>query len=205
MSIFATLHTAPTSSGFVHELLYITRGASAELVYPLHNKVFKAKDIDQITFTFKQGRNIYGYTMFIYIVPSMDTSVQPNKQYYKLIKDAREPYYLNVAEIAKVVNPTGNPKELGYVEESYEPNLNWTKAKHAREPRFYLFEGTEYAAIIFNLDSEDTKQFKPGIPVEYEIAIKLNTDSKASLSNKDSIIIEPQHPISVVDSLYSKL
>jgi glycosyltransferase involved in cell wall biosynthesis len=59
--------------------------------------------------------------------------------------------------------------------------------------------------IIFNLDSEDTKQFKPGIPVEYEIAIKLNTDSKASLSNKDSIIIEPQHPISVVDSLYSKL
>jgi hypothetical protein len=70
-------------------------------------------------------------------------------------------------------------------------------------PRFYLLEDENYGAIIFNLDSEDTKQFKPGINIEYEVVIKLNTDALISAGHKDSIIIEPQHPIAVVDSLYS--
>jgi hypothetical protein len=146
MSIDATLHTHPTCY-HTHEVIYITRGASAELVYPLYDKVFRFEDIEQITFTFKQGKTVSWFTMF---ETAEDKTIQT-------------------------------------------------------DPRFYHFDNEDYAAIIFNLDSEETKQFKPGVNIEYEVAIKLNTDSYASLSNKDSIIIESQHPIAVVDSLYSRV
>lgn len=202
MSVYATLHTTPTSSGYVHEMIYITRGASAELLYPLHDKVFRAQDIDQITFTFKQGKMLYWYSMFTYIVPSEDLSVQPGKHYYRLIRDGIPPLGCTAEEVE---NPIGNPKELEYFEASTAPVLNWRTSRYILDPHFYLFENEEAGGIIFNLDSEETKQFKPSIPVDYEIAVKLNTDSFASLSNKDSVIIEPQHPISVVDSLYSRL
>jgi hypothetical protein len=201
MSIYATLHTAPTGRP-VHEMIYITRGASAELLYPLHDKVFRAKDIDQITFTFKQGKMLYWYSMFTYIIPTKDTEVKPNKQYYTITLDAEESLPCTIAEVK---NPVGNPKALNYVEASNDPTLNWKKAKYALDPHFYLFENDDYGAILFNFDSEETKQFKSGITVEYEIAVKLNTDSMASVGHKDSIIIEPQHPIAVIDSLYSKV
>lgn len=144
MSIYATLHTRPTCC-HTHEVIYITRGASAELVYPLYNKVFRFKDIEQITFTFKQGKKIVWFTMF-------------------------------------EVGEDGAIKV---------------------DPHFYHFDNDEYGAIIFNLDNNETKQFKAGVLIEYEIAIKLNTDSFTTLGGKDSIIIEPQHPIEVRDSLYS--
>ena len=202
MGIHATLRTAPTSRP-VHEMIYITRGASAELLYPLHDKVFRAQDIDQITFTFKQGKTLYWYSMFTYIVPSEDVAVNENKKYYTITLDAAEASFPCTLE--EVKNPTGNPKGLNYYETSDATNLNWTTSKYALDPHFYLFDNDEYGAIIFNLDCEETKQFKPGITVEYEIAVKLNTDSFASMSHKDSIIIEPQHPIAVIDSLYSKV
>ena len=147
MSIYATLHTAPTCCDHTHEMIYITRGASAELVYPLFDKTFNFDDIEQVTFTFKQGKELYWYTLYT------------------------------------------ESERAGLVVDSH----------------FYVFETEEYSALIFNLDAEETKQFKPNVLIEYEIAIKLNTDSFASLSNKDSIIIEPQHPIRVVDSLYSRI
>ena len=146
MSIYATLRTTPTCN-HTHEVIYITRGATAELIYPLYDKVFRFEDIEQVTFTFKQGKTIYWYSMF-------------------------------------------TPGEDGTVE---------------TDSHFYHFNNAEYGAIVFNLDSEETKQFKAGLPVEYEIAIKLNTDSFVSLGGKDSIIIEPQHPIEIRDSLYSKV
>lgn len=146
MSIYATLRTTPTCN-HTHEVIYITRGATAELIYPLYDKVFRFEDIEQVTFTFKQGKTIYWYSMFTL-------------------------------------------GEDGTVE---------------TDSHFYHFNNAEYGAIVFNLDSEETKQFKAGLPVEYEIAIKLNTDSFVSLGGKDSIIIEPQHPIEIRDSLYSKV
>lgn len=146
MSIYATLHTHPTCKA-THEVIYITRGATAELIYPLYDKVFRFEDIEQVTFTFKQGKTIYWYSMF--------TAAEDNK------------------------------REI--------------------DTHFYHFDNDEYAAITFNLDSEETKQFKPNIPVEYEVAIKLNTDSFVNLGGKDSMIIEPQHFIEVRDSLFSHI
>lgn len=147
MSIYATLRTAPTSCNHSHEMIYITRGASAELTYTLFDKVFRVEDIEQLTFSFKQGKTLFWYSMF--------TQTEDGDQIV--------------------------------------------------DPHFYLFTNEDYCAVIFNLDSEETKQFKPNINIEFEVAVKLNTDSFATLSNKDSIIIEPQHPIAVVDSLYSQL
>jgi hypothetical protein len=144
MSIYATLHTHPTCP-HTHEVISITRGASAELVYPLQDKVFKFEDIEQITFTFKQGKKITWYTMF----------------------------------------ETG---EDGAV---------------TIDSHFCHFDNDEYDTIIFSLDTNETKQFKADILMEYEIAIKLNADSFETPGGKDSVIIEPQHPIEVRNSLYS--
>lgn len=146
MSIYATLHTHPTCNA-THELIYITRGATAELVYPLFDKAYRFEDIEQLTFTFKQGKTIYWYSMF--------TIGEDNK------------------------------REM--------------------DTHFYYFDNDEYAAITFNLDSEETKQFKPNIPVDYEVAIKLNTDGFVNLGGKDSMIIEPQHFIEIRDSLFSHI
>jgi hypothetical protein len=150
MSIYATLHTTPTCN-HTHEVIYLTRGASAELTYPLYDKVFRFTDIEQVTFTFKQGKTIYWYSMF------------------ETVKDAEDNDVIQT------------------------------------NPHFYYFDNEDYNAITFNLDSEETKQFKPGLPVEYEIAVKLNTDSFVNLGGKDSIIIEPQHPLEVIDSLFSHI
>lgn len=146
MSIYATLHTHPTCSP-IPKPICITRGASAQLTYPLSDKTFSVEDIEQVVFMFKQGKDLWGYSMF----------------------DDSEP------------------------------------GKATKSPRFYILEEENHSAIIFNLDGEDTKQFKPGINLKYEITIKLNTDSLATTGYKDSIIIEPQCPIVVVDSLYSSL
>ena len=153
MSIYATLHVHPTQRP-IHEMIYITRGASAELIFPLYDKVYSFNDIEQVTITFKQGKNVTWFTMF----------------------------------------------ETVTVENDGESTTETITDSH-----FYHFENEEYGAIIFNLDNIETKAFKTGVPVEWEVAIKLNTDSMATLSNKDSIIIESQHPIAVIDSLFSRI
>ena len=150
MGIYATLHTHPTCKA-THKIPCITRGATAELIYPLDNKVFNFEDIEQITFTFKQGKNLYWYSMF-----------------------------------STTKNTEG-------------------KDETSIDSHFYHLDTSEQSAIVFNLNDEETKQFKAGVPVEYEIAIELNKSagSLVSLSGKDSIIIEPQHCLEVRDSLYS--
>ena len=78
MSIYATLRTTPTCN-HTHEVIYITRGATAELIYPLYDKVFRFEDIEQITFTFKQGKTIYWYSMF---TPGEDETVETDSHFY---------------------------------------------------------------------------------------------------------------------------
>lgn len=154
MNIYATLHTSPTPCNHTHEMIYITRGASAELVFPVFDKAYRIEDIEQLTITFKQGKTLDWYSMFDTVTEEVE----------------------------------GKTLETAVL-----------------DSHFYVFNDDEYASIIFKLDSEETKQFKPNINIEYEVAIKLNTDSFASLGGKDSMIIEPQHPIAVVDSLYSHI
>ena len=149
MSIYATLHTHPTCYP-THEIIYITRGASATLTYFLYDRNLDlATDIEQITFTFKQGKRTHWCSMF-----KFETDAEGNVT-----------------------------KQL--------------------DPRFYFDES--YGAIILNLDSEETKQLKPGLLVDWEVAVKLNTYRFTTLGGKDSTIIESQHPIEVRDSLFSRV
>ena len=72
-------------------------------------------------------------------------------------------------------------------------------------PNFGFDQDDLYISCI--LDPATTSQFKvtkEGAPMEFEIAIKLNTDE--ILEQKiDTVVIEKQLPIVVVDSIYSQV
>ena len=76
------------------------------------------------------------------------------------------------------------------------------------DEHFYHYYREGYDYVSFNFSSAETKELSLTTPennMQFEVAIRLNTDSFESLRNSDSVIIEPQHSIAVVDSLYSKI
>ena len=77
--------------------------------------------------------------------------------------------------------------------------------KKELNPNFGFDEDDLYISCI--LDPETTSQFKvtrEGAPMEFEIAIKLNTD-EITEQKVDTVVIEKQLPIVVVDSIYSQV
>ena len=81
MSIYATLHIHPTHRP-THEMIYITRGASAELVFPLYDKVYSFEDIEQVTLTFKQGKTVNWFTMFETVVEEEKPVIKTDSHFY---------------------------------------------------------------------------------------------------------------------------
>lgn len=201
--IKTTLNICPTTSQ-AQEMIYISRGASAALNFNFSSKVYRFQDIDQITFIFNQNNNIYWYKMFTYLIPSADEIAVEGKTYYTKVTPIEDDTYQCTAEI--VHNPV-SPVASGYYEET-EGNHSWRDTYYLVDPNFSQNSGPGWDYITLLLSPVDTLEFKPtpvGQEIGYEVAIRLNTDSFASLGNKDSVIIEPQHPIAVVDSLYSKI
>lgn len=192
-----------------HEMLVITRGASASIDYNLFVKVFKMDDIDQFTYIFKQGKNLIKYSMVNYFVPSLDAEVVVGKDYYTVEREDEETK-LNVpaslkCKATKVINPTGSPIEQGYYE-SYDLKSG-EEAYWDFDPHFSYIYGSDYSMITLRLNPLDTLKFKPtskGCEMECEVAIRLNTDIAKDTAGLDSIIIEPQHQIAVVDSLFAE-
>lgn len=204
-NFYATLSTEPTNCNH-HELLYITRGATAELTYDLSDKVYNLTDIDQMIFTFKQHKNINWYTLFTYYELSKDIEVVEGKNYYQIETADTQGDFKCLATL--VATPSGNPSEQNYYEISTAKNASWKTTYYEIDPHFYIEELGNYSYISFIMGSDETKQLKattPGNPMQFEIAIRLNTDIYESYHNRDSIIIEPQHPIAVVNSLFSLL
>jgi hypothetical protein len=76
---------------------------------------------------------------------------------------------------------------------------------HTIDPHFYLLANDEYDSITFSFSPEETKQFRANVDIEYEVILRLNTDHLENFNYKDSTIIEPQHPIVVFDSIYSRI
>ena len=203
-NITATLSVTPAERK-LHDQLYFLRGATVMLTHNLTNKVYTFSNIDQIAFLLKQGKVLYWYKMFTYLVESSDTEVIPGKLYFKNVKALYEDSFQ--CEGVLVNDPTGNPSALGYYEAA-NGNHSWRDTKYILDSRFSHSAGEGYEYITLALFSEDTKHFKPTFPgqeVEYEIVVRLNTDQCANLANQDSIIIEPQHPIAVFDTLYGKI
>ena len=201
--IKTTLNIYPTVDTS-HEIIYLQRGASATLNFDFSSKVYRFKDTDQITFIFKQGKNMYWYKMFTYLVPSEDEVAVEGKVYYTKVTPIDEDTYQCTAE--EVIAPQ-SPVANGYYE-AVENNHSWRDTYYLVDPSFSQNSGISWGDISLLLSPKDTLEFKPTTPgkeLSFEIVVRLNTDSFVSLGNRDSIIIEPQHPIAVVDSLYSKI
>ena len=204
LNIKATVGTMPSVST-THEITVITRGAAAKLFYTLPAKLYDFDVIDQITFIFKQNKNINWYSMFNYLVKTEDTEVNADKIYYSNVQPINENSFECTGTL--VIQPEENPAEANYYE-VVEENHGWKDTLYILDDHFYHYPVDGYSYISFNLASDETKQLSLTTPdnnMQFEVAIRLNTDSYDNLRNKDSIIIEPQHSIAVVDSLYSKI
>ena len=204
--IKTTLSLCP-SFHLAHEVIYITRGATATLNFNFGNKLYGFEDTDQITFILEQGKNTYWYKMFTYLIETEDNKPIEGKTYYtdvKPIDDNEETYQCTGTEVS---SPSGNPKELGYYE-VVDGNYSWRNTKYIVDQHFNQSSGIGYDYISLVLSSKETSYLYATTPedmIKFEVVIRLNTDNFASLGNNDSIIIEPQHPIGVINSLYAKL
>ena len=194
-----------------HELLVITRGATASIDYNLFDKVYDMENIDQMTFIFKQDKKIISFNLIEYFKITKDTVVEPDKNYYKRVEaDLQSSTDFAFEPIVTIEGSSiaAYTKEFGDIYEqcelaSGEVNLNWQFNKH-----FSRVSGNGYSYITFMLTSEETLLFEPTCPennVLFEVVTILNTDSFSGMHGEDSTIISAQHPIAVVDSLYGKI
>lgn len=132
--------------------------------------------------------------MFTYAVKSLDTAVNLDKTYYKV--EPVEEGSLQ-CKLIKIEKPTGNPGTSDYFEISDEPVLDRKTTPYAIDSHFCI---TNRDIITFNLNPDETKQLKADAEVEFEITLHINTDKLGQ-----SVIIEPQPTLEVVDSLYSQI
>lgn len=201
--IKTTMSIYPTVAK-THDIIYITRGATATLNFNFGAKIYSFSDVDQFSYILKQDKHYYTYKMFTYLVPTEDTEVDASKSYYTNVEAFEGDEFASTG--SQVLEPSGNPKDQNYYE-VVEGNHSWRNTKYIVDPHFShnSGEGYEYATLI--LSSTETAQFKPTTPeanIQCEVVIRLNTEVFGNLGHQDSIIIEPQHPLAVVDSLYSK-
>ena len=186
---------------FKHDILVFTRGATATITYDLGNKVYNLDSIDQITFIFKQGLNTFYFNMLNYLRKTDDTEADGEKVYYEKLQPVAEDSLQVTA--TPVIGYVGSLAGKNYYEicslEDGEDNLYWMLDEH-----FYLLD----KVLTFTMFPEETAELALTSPMnnmKFEIVFRLDTDSAQVNSYRDSIIIEPQHPIAVVDSLYSQI
>jgi hypothetical protein len=202
--IKSTLNIYPTPKFAPNELLQITRGASAALVFSYHDKSYTFDDTDQITFMIKQGKTIYWYKMFTYLQPSQDIRPIPGKNYYTQVSHPAKSFKCQAVQV--LPSAQESPVELGYYEE-VDGNCSWRDTEYLFDERFNFenLEGLETVSLI--LQPEDTLQFKAkaGNLLDFEIAVRLNTEAKPGFANQDAIVIEAQPKIIVTNSLFSQI
>jgi hypothetical protein len=203
--IKTTLSVCPSRIQNTHNIIYITKGASATLNFNLTNKLYNLIDIDQLMFVLKHKDGLNWYKLFTYLVRSTDQEVVPGKTYYENVLPLEEDTFQCTGSI--VIAPEGNPAENGYYEETSEA-CSWRDTYYIIDSHFVLNNVDKYEYVTLLLSSSETASLpltSIDTPMDFEIDIRLNTDIFSSLNNKDSIIIEPQHYIAVVDSLYSHI
>lgn len=203
-NIKTTLNINPTMPSTSHELIYLTRGSSATLNFDFGKEVYDFANTDQLTFIFKQGKTLHWFKMFNYLVASQDEEPIEGKIYYTDVIPIEEDSLQCTA--TRVYAPEA-PLANGYFEE-VDNNCSWRDTFYIVDPHFALNSGDGWEYVTLILRPEETKAFKattPGTEMAFEVALRLNTDLFENLGNTDSIIIEPQHPVAVIDSLYSEL
>lgn len=202
--IQSTISTRPSACK-TPELLCIARGATATLTHFLTKDIYDLDDLDQVTFMLKQGQSILWYQMYTYLVKTEDTVPIADKTYYTDVQSISNTSLYCTGTLVK--EPIGNPKTLGYYEVAMEPSNRKTTI-HLLDPHFAKISDGTNSYISLILFPEDTLQLKPTTCdnlVECEIALKLDTEHIAELGFTDSVIVERQAPLAVIDTLYSKI
>jgi hypothetical protein len=203
-NIKSTLNIQPTVTPTSREIIQITRGASAALTFSYGDKTYTFDDTDQITFMIKQGKTIYWYKMFTYLQPTQDMVPVPGKNYYTRVSRPANSFKCQATQVWPTA--TESPAELEYYEETDE-NYSWRNTDYLFDDRFNFetIGGLETVTLI--LRPEDTAQFKAksGKFMEFEVAVRLNTEEKPGFAGQDAILIERQPLLMVADSLFSQI
>jgi len=186
-----------------HEITYITRGATASFTFMLMDKMYSFEDITQMTFSFRQGKDMWWYNLIEYFIPSEDEEIDYTKVYYEVNIPNPDISYECVA--VEIIDPKFIPKG-NYYEKVANPGDNTETAPWRRNEHFSWPDNYEF--INFMLFPENTREFNLTTPddnIVFEIAIKLNTDVRFGAQARDSVLIEPQHPVAVIDSVFSRI
>lgn len=189
------------------ELIIITRGATASLSYNFTDKVYAFNNVDQVTFLFKQNKNLFWYKMFTYLKQTEDITPVEGKTYYTDLVLLRPGHDEFACTAVAVDEPPESLTPGKYYEEVTE-NSSRRNTLYMQDSHFYQVAGEGYDYLTLTLRPEETLQFektRPGTLMDFEIAFRMDTDLYAGSNYSDSIIVEKQHPLAVTDSLYSKL
>ena len=181
------------------ELLVITRGASFLLTYKLD---ISYDIVSQVTFTFKQKQKLFYYNMFHYLALTSDTEVEEGKKYYKNIVHISDSYECR-AEL--VTNPV-NTQVAEYYEEVSAPSDDQNNLYYFIDEHFKYEKETN--TVLFMFSPIETAKFSPTTPcaeLKFEVAVRVNTDNRDDLVNKDAVYIDRQPSIIVRDSLYGQV
>jgi hypothetical protein len=204
LDIRAKLSIYPTKRIAANELLQITRGASASIPFNYSDKVYTFDDTDQITFMLKQDKTIYWYKMFTYLKPTSDMRPILGKNYYTKVSHPSNSFKCKATLVQPAI--TDCPAELEYYEET-DGNCSWRDTEYLLDERFYYenLQGLETVSLL--LQPSDTLQFKAKSNklLEFEVAVRLNTDTLQSFAYQDTVIVEQMPNILVTDSLFSKI
>lgn len=205
LKIKTTLGIAPIKSccGCGCNKIVITKGATASINYDLTGKVYTFNDIAQATFSFKHNKDIFWYTMIEYFVETPDKVADGETTYYERTLASGQSiskYIFTARTCAKGTSVEGLFILAALADTA--TTENWQLDKH-----FYYCDIEGYEAINFILSSEETKALPTTGEdfLDFEVAIRLNTDTLAGMHSKDSVIIEPQMSIMVVESIFQNI
>lgn len=205
IKIKTTLGITPIKSCYNYNCnkVVITKGATASINYDLTEKVYTFNDIVQATFSFKYNKDIFWYTMVEYFTETLDKVADGETTYYERMQAPEQSIskYIFIPKSCAKGDLVEGLFVLTILEDT-ETTENWQLDKH-----FYYCDTEGYKAINFILSSEETRALPTTGEdfLDFEVAIKLDTDTLAGMHSKDSIIIEPQTPIMVVESIFQNI
>ena len=202
INIRSTLAIRPRKN--IAKFFTVTRGSSAEFLFNLADTWATLDIIEQITFSFKYKRQLNYFELFHYLRLTEDTEFDDSKVYYNNISLVEETSRQITATPVVANDLSINPFELGYYEE-VSPEHSENDLYYFIDPHFIFHENNVISLI---LDSHETLKFAPTASnglMDFEIAIRLNTDANESFGCLDSVLIYTQPSVIVQDSLYGQI
>lgn len=190
------------------EIIYLTRGVSGMINFDIYNKAYCFDDIEQLTFMLRETNGkLHVYDAIEYFTPAVN--YVSTTQYY-MQKPRHKDTALEEIRYEPVPKSESKAEDINYYFIAYKPEdtaLAEAKMYWQLNDHFTYSGGKDYEYISFLLRGKETLEFTDtnlDSLIEFEIAVKLNTDSLLEQAY-DAVIIEKQAPIGVISSLYSQI